>query len=310
MAAPNNILDEFEKITRYDIREYFSNFSQFLETNHPRVISYYKGETNNVDTESFANLKRLTRDVKEILELINRNTGKFTNYRWWSFIEQIEDSLNVLETANQSAKWFRSVESTVNFSTDPEAEVVLKQGQTLEQLARRELGYSNWDDGWADVAKKNNLTEEDYTPEGGAFLNVSFRSSFSLTVRAVVDKLSGNNIYGKDIAKKLTFVDNDIVILDPLDTFMQAVDILIQLKKEDNPEFPSQGYNEKLIVGSNVNYLNFPTLLRQLTETFKTDDTISSMRVLDFSRDADAIHIQYEVEGRLGDIQKLNTSIV
>ena len=68
MAAPNNILEDFEQITRYDIRGFFVKFASYLEVNNPRVLSYYKGETNNVDTASFSLLKELTRDAKEILE--------------------------------------------------------------------------------------------------------------------------------------------------------------------------------------------------------------------------------------------------
>ncbi len=309
MAAPDNILEEFERITRYDIRAYFIRFANFLENNHPKIISYYKGESNNIHTESFNVLSNLTREAKKILELASRSSKLFNNYKWWLFIEQIEDSLNVLETTAAAPKWLRSVENNVNFTTDPEVEITLQQSQTLEQLARKKLGFDNWDNDWDEIAKRNDLREEDYTPEGGVFLQVSFKNTFAPTVQTVVDTLKDNSIYGKDIYKKLTFEDNDLVTLNPVDTFKQSVGILILLKKEDNPEFPNQGYNSKLVVGSNVNFLNFPTLLRQLIETFKTDDTISSMRVLDFKRDEDAVYIQYEVEGRLGDIQQLNTTL-
>ena len=306
MAAPDNILDKFEKITRYNIRAYFNNFANFLEGNHPKIISYYKGESNSIHTESFNILKKLTRDAKKILELITVNSGSFNNYKWWLFIEQVEDSLSVLETTAAAPKWLRSVENNINFTTDPEVEITLQQSQTLEQLARKKLGFDNWDNDWDGIAKRNDLREEDYTPGGGVFLQVSFKNTFAPIVQTVVDTLNGDSIYGKDISKKLAFQDNDLLALNPTDTFHQAVGILILLKKEDNPEFPNQGYNQKLVVGNTVNFLNFPTLLRQLIETFKTDDTISSMRVLDFKRKEDAVFVQYEVEGRLGDIKKLN----
>lgn len=311
MAAPNNILEDFEQITRYDIRSYFADFESFLENNHPRIVAYYSGESDDIHIQSFNVLNQLLREVKKILELVTRSSEKMTNYKWWLFIEQIEDSQNVLETTAQTAKWARSVENNVNFTTDPEVELVLKQGETLERLSRRRLGFDDWDNEWTEVAQRNNLREEDYTPGGGNFLQVSFRNTFAPTVRTVVDTLKGDNIYGKDIKKKLMFdeQENDIVVLNPLETFKQSVEIIVLLKKEDNPEFPDLGYNSKLVVGSNVNFLNFPTLLRQLTETFKTDDTISSFRVLDFSREQDGVEIKYEVEGRLGDIQNLSTTL-
>lgn len=309
MAAPGNILEEFKQITRYDIRNYFEELASFLEKNQPRIISYYKGETTLIHTESFNKLNRLLKETGKILELIEYNQKLLNNYKWWLFVAQIEDSQNTLETINKAPKWLRSVASNVNFVTNPEVTLVLKQGETLEQLSRRRLSFDDWDNEWNDVAVRNNLREEDYTPEGGVFLKVSFRNAFSPEVTSIVDTLEGDNIYGKDILKKTTFEDNDLKVLQPIDTFYQAVEILINLKKEDNPEFPQQGYNEKLVVGSNVNFLNFPALIRQLTETFRTDDTITSITVLDFKRDQDAVFIEYQVEGRLGDIQKLSSTL-
>lgn len=309
MAAPNTILQDFTQITRYDIRSYFEQFVFFLQYNQPRILAYYGGETKNVHTDSFNKMNYLIKETKRILEIIERNSNNFSNYKWWLFIEQIEDNLQVLETTKASPKWLRTVETITSFNANPEQEVVLQQGETIEQLSRRKLGFEDWDNDWRNVAERNNIREEDYTPEGGTFLNVSFENTFAPTVEVVVDSLSGENIYGKDIYRVLTFENNDLVVLEPLETFTQSVDILIQLKKEDNPEFPEQGFNPKLVVGSNVNYLNFPTLIRQLTETFRRDDTISSMRVLDYKRDQDAIFITYEVEGRLGDIQQLKTTL-
>lgn len=309
MAAPGNILEEFKQITRYDIRNYFEELASFLDNNQPRIISYYKGETTIIHTESFNKLKSLLKETGKILELIEYNQKLLNNYKWWLFVAQIEDSQNTLETIDKSPKWLRSVASNVNFVTNPEVTLVLKQGETLEQLSRRRLSFDDWDNEWSDVAVRNNLKEEDYTPEGGVFLKVSFKNTFSPEVTSIVDTLEGDNIYGRDILKKTTFEDNDLKILQPIDTFYQAVEILINLKKEDNPEFPQQGYNEKLVVGSNVNFLNFPALIRQLTETFRTDDTITSITVLDFKRDQDAVFIEYQVEGRLGDIQKLSSTL-
>lgn len=309
MAAPNTILEDFKKMTRYDIFKYFNDFINFIELNQPKIISYYKGESNNISTDSFNNLKLLTLETKNILELVEYNQRFFDNYKWWVFIEQIEDNLSVLETITNAPKWLKSIPNNINFTTDPEVELTLKQGETLERLSRKRLGFNDWDNDWTNVALRNNLTEEDYTPNGGVFLKVSFKNTFSPDVTVVVDTLEGNNIYGKDLTKKLVFEDNDITSLEPIQTFYQSVEILVNLKKEDNPEFPKQGYNEKLVVGSNVNFLNFPTLIRQLGETFRGDDTISSMTVLNFKREQDAVYIDYQVEGRLGDIQKLTTTL-
>lgn len=309
MAAPNTILEDFVKITRYDITNYLKDFVCFIQNSQPKIIAYYKGETKVIHTDSFNKLNSLIRETKRVLELITRSSDNFTNYKWWLFIEQIEDNLSVLETIAAAPKWYKTVEGIANFNLNPEVDITLQQGETLEQLSRRRLGYDDWDNDWRNIAEKNNLAEEDYTSDGGTFLKVSFENTFAPTVQVVVDSLSGDNIYGKDIYRKLTFEDDDLAVLEPRDTFVQSVEIMIKLKKEDNPEFPEQGFNPKLVVGSNVNFLNMPTLIRQLIETFKKDDTISSMTVLDYKRDQDAVFIEYEVEGRLGDIQRLGTSL-
>ena len=84
-------------------------------------------------------------------------------------------------------------------------------------------------------------------------------------------------------------------MLEPKDTILQTINILTSLLKKNNPEFPKDGLDLGLLVGTSVGSLSFPTILRQLVSLFKTDDTISNFSVVDIKNVDDKVEIEFEV---------------
>jgi len=127
-----------------------------------------------------------------------------------------------------------------NFSPNPEVEIPFNQGQTLESIERDRIGNSDWQNSWANLALKNDLREEDYTPEGGFLIKANFDFVASdFRINAIVDSPIGDRVLGLDIANKIEFDVNeqDLVVLSPKDTFTQNANNLLNLRKGDNPEF-------------------------------------------------------------------------
>lgn len=307
MAQLNkDIFEEFESITNYPLSDFIKVFAFFVTNNYPKIVSYFSNESDVADAQSFKNLQSLLKESVKIFGIISENSERFNNYKWWVLIDELEKVKIKLETSENSSKWLRSSISQVRF-TPQTADITLKQGQTIESLAREKVGIEDWNNDWKDIAVLNNVAEEDYTLEGGNLLKVVLQGNNSFFLQTVVDNLQGDAVLGKDLDKNLSFDDNDLRVLSPQDTFQQSIQILSSLKILDNPEQPDQGLSQAFIVGSNINLLTFPTIIRQMTNTFNTDDTVKSFSIVSIDREQDAVFITFDIENRLGDIDQIST---
>jgi hypothetical protein len=309
MAFDLDTVNEFEAITQFPLIAYLQAFDRFIKKDVTNIISYYSGNINSLDNNSFSNLKDLISETQKIFDVFTLNKSVFSNYRWWLFIADIELYENALMMVDNSSKWLRSTISNGNFNPNPEIDIPFSQGQTLESIERNTLGSQDWDNTWPNLAIKNDLREEDYTSEAGFLIKANFDYILNnFKINSIVDNPVGDNVLGKDIASTLIYdvINNDLTVLSPEDTFTQNVTILINLRKGDNPEFPTQGINPKLVVGSNVNSLNYPILFRQLSALFRGDDTIKSFTLISINRISDSVSISFNVESRIGDIQLIS----
>ena len=305
-----DVLEELETKISFPVISYFEDITSFFETDQPNIINYFAGQTQIADAQSFKNLDALLFDTQRLFESFSFNKNILSNIKYWELIEIVEQYENVLLSLSKAYKWLRSTSSKANFNPNPEIDIALKQGHTLERVSREILGGENWDNNWDTIALKNDLKEEDYTSEGGKLLKVNFNSdSSNINIRSVVDSIQGERILGIDLDKKLTFEDDDLKTLSPKDTFIQSIQTLANLFRGANPEFPDQGVNKKMVIGSNVNTLSYPSLFRQITETFSTDDTIKAFTITEFKKDQDGIFLSFQVQSKLNDVQNISTRI-
>jgi hypothetical protein len=68
------------------------------------------------------------------------------------------------------------------------------------------------------------------------------------------------------------------------------------MKQGDNPEFPNMGRSAGLCVGSNINAFEYGLLIKQLDQTFSTDDSITNFKVTNFMYDGTDLLIEYKVD--------------
>lgn len=306
-ALDIEIVAEFESITQYPLSKFLSDLNSFLEKDQGNIISYYSGNISVLNNTSFNNLKNLIEETQMLFSIFSLNKNTFSNYKWWILLDQIEKIENMLMMVDNSSKWLRSTISKGNFNPNPEVDIPFNQGQTLESVERDVLGSSDWNNTWASLAIKNDLVEEDYTSDAGFLIKANFNySQNSFKVNSIVDNPVGEKVLGIDIDKKIQYVDDDLLVLSPRDTFFQNVTILINLRRGDNPEFFNQGINPKLVVGSNVNSLTYPSLFRQISSLFKADDTIKAFEIVSINRVQDSVSIDFDVESRLGDMQSIS----
>lgn len=294
---PEWIIDMSEAIG-LDLRGLFERFESFYTNDFGFIQQYFSGEVQTANPNSFNNLDNLKKEFNLIFRNIEQNQSALNNYKYWEVLELLESMKNDIDTTSNLAKWLRSTVTEVRYSPIS-TDLTLRQNQTLEMLLR-ESGDNNWKDNWRDLALNNNLTEEDYTSDGGNLLSVQLVSGRTLQIQSVVDTISKDTILGKDFNRKLTFVDDDLDTLDMRNTFIQSAEICVSLRKGGNPSLPELGL-AKEIFGTNRIALNYPFIFRRISECLATDDTFKNSTVEDIRREQDGLFIDIQIESIISD---------
>lgn len=296
----NNAIEIFESVTGYDLTSYLNNFIDF-SSNQQKMIDYYNGDSTQLDNKYFSNLLTLKNQTRDIQSLFIANKTQFTTSDFWDLIELVDSIWMKLDTISNYPKWLRSSSLVAGFSDNIQTDYILKQNQTLESLAN-EIGYTNPDNDWKELALNNNLKEEDYDFEGGVIFKFSYQNDVRFKLNTVVDVITSDNIYGKDLSFKMQFINDDLLTLASKDTLYQTANILIGLLKGDNPEFPNDGVDKSLISKLNRNFNIFPSLFRQIYTTFSKDDTFKAVSITDIFKDIDSIRMNIRIETRADEI--------
>lgn len=283
------MIDQFSLDIGYDVRTYYSDLYDFVRNGQPNIVKYYSGLMKTPDRLSFNELDRLIAESEKLNNIIKQKRNTLLEGEYWEILDEIEEAKVKLLTISNTWKWMRSSVTNNLFSTKPQMEVITTQNQTLEDLSLG-LGIKEWDDRWMEVAIKNNIKEEDYTNDGGLKLQVSFDNSNAITIKDVVDSMTGELVYGKDIYRVITFEDDDIKTLAPVDTVYQCIEILMGLSKGDLPSDPNFGIRK--ITGNNVKSISFPTLFRQIQQVLGTDDVIRSVSLGSLDKEEDIISVK------------------
>lgn len=314
MEINYNILVEYEGITSFNMAAYFQFALEFINSDYQTIVSYYSGIIDKISSDPFNNLKIIKQQRDAAFESFNSHKQKLTNLKWFLLIEKIEDIDSRLHTLDNINKWSRSSLTNVGYDPSFSFGYTLKQKQTLEGVSQNVLGDVNPEDDWFKIAIDNDITEEDYSPDGGTqmTLKVNRSSGFNFQINSVVDIVQGKSVLGKDLDNKFGFdsVNNDLKVLSPDDTIMQAAYNLIKLKKNDVSSARALGLQSSMVVGSNRALLNFPVIVRQLSTTFASDDTFKEFTVNKMSTEQDNVTVEWQVKSRLGEIIANETTVV
>lgn len=305
MTLTSEILSEYKQITGRDISQYFQNAVKFFSGDYLTIVKYYSGKSESINSIPFKNFDTLEKQNLDVFETWSKHSKQFANAKWWILIEQIEEIDNRLKTLRKINKWARSGLTKVAYSPSFQIDYVLPQNQTLEGVAKSVGGSANPNDDWAAIAIDNRLREEDYNSDGGNDLTLKFnRIVGGFQISAVVDVIKGKSIYGKDVDKRFGFdpVTQDLKVLGYDDTILQAVNILYNLKKNDNPDNPDAGLQTNLVIGQNRALFNFPVIVRQKTQVFAGDDTLKNLKINKFTIEQDNLVTDFTVETRLGEV--------
>ncbi len=291
------ILDDFMDVTGYDLQAFYESFSDFVSTGAPLIRGYYLGNITEPDAEAFTELDRLLKEAQLIDGVLYDNReGLSYDAEFWELLDEFEDMKNVLSTTVNSGRWMRSVKTNTSYSEFPEIVVVLRQNQTLEALSRA-IGNPDGNNEWSQIALRNDLREEDYSSAGGNELRVSTTNGQSIIIDDVVAFMVGEDMYGRDWDRKLTFEDNDLKTLSPQDTINQCYTVLVALSKGDVPEYPNFGTNR--VIGGNISSMEYPTYFRQVKQTLLSDSVTEDVSIIELDYEQDILKMKVTIKTKL-----------
>lgn len=297
------MFDEFKKITSFDLEDFFQRFQDFITNKSQNIIDYYSGLIDEVNRDYYGEYESLLNESNQVLNLFDLNQERFQTVDFWQLMDYSDDIRIKLETIGNFSKFARSSVAKESFTTDVVVKEVTRYTETIEEMMAR-LGSTDRDEDWVEVALKNSLVQEDYTPDGGKVLDVIYRNNTRFFIESIVDNPTDEKIKGLDVDRNITFEDDDLKILSYNDTLSQTIDILSDLKKNDNPEFPEYGVNPSLIIGSNLNTIALPAIIRQVFQTFSTDDVIRGIGISNTKIEGDSIYIDVNISIKSGEEQK------
>ena len=302
----NTIFDTFKTVTRFDIQSYFNDFASFVLSDYQKIVDFYE-KGSDIPSPVLTNLRNLNSQMLQINDLFMLYNDRLSSgtSEIWELLDYFESTKVVIYTVINSARWMRSTKNVFQ-SNVVDRDYILKQGENFEQLAT-EVGYSDPDNDWSTIALNNDVIEEDYTFEGGNKLKISFVNDLSFFVNTVIDSITGLKLYGLDLDRAFVFENNDLKVLAYRDTIYQQTAILIGLTRGSVPEFPEDGISKDL-VGSNVNAIQYPVLLRQQSAVFEKDNRYKSIAINRLETHVESLVMEMTVVTKLDEV--LNENLV
>lgn len=290
------------------ILKYIDSYYNYYRNEYPLVVRFFLGELNKINAQLFLNLNNLIKAAEGISNAINSYDYALHYLKDWEIVDYLEDLKCELYRLTKTSKFLRSSKTNDSFSGTIEYVYPLDQGKTLEDVANEALGSKTYDDDAVEIAARNDLSEVDYNLDGGKnlILQVDLNSANS-DITSVVDNITGERVYGLDLNKKLTLIDNDLQVLGYKDTIFQACLILANLMRGDHPEFKSFGRSNS--VGVTQNLAASPTLFREITKVFSSDDTLTNFTINDIQTSNGVTQLKFSVSTRLELIIKQNINV-
>ena len=297
--------DKFKNVTGYDIHQFFLNCESFFSTKYQDIVNYYSGY-DYVPTDSFNELILLQNEINVIEPLFRVNSNRLDTIDMWDILDLFTEMQTKLLTAAKLSKWMRSSRLSKNDSS-VQIDRIQIQNETLESISS-DIGYSNPQNDWKNIAIDNLIEEEDYTMEGGKLITLTFKNNAYLSLDNIIDYFVGDNIKGKDITRKFEFIDNDLVCVSGNDCLNQSFKIKLEIEKNSIPEFPDYGSYPDAI-GSNVAAISFPSRIKDLMKIFAQDKRWSNLTFLNIYRKEDAVYMSLQAKSISQDIQRTNIKI-
>lgn len=293
----DNILDDFEKMTKYNIRSFFEESKYFFYNDYNNFVNFFNGRIEQLDKLYIKRLNYLAEQTIILSNIFLFNKNMMNTIDYWYLLDSFEDIKTKIQTTQNISKYLRSSIVKNNTKSGFVYDYILKREETLENVTNNILTEDDFDNNWINTAFENDLKEIDYDIMGSD-KSIKLRKKLfqSNLVTSMIDNTIGEKIYGKDIKRLISFKNNDLETLGYKETVYQTCEILSTIEKGDVPEFPELGINMNFYKGVNMSQLNFPSIIREMRRNFSTDDLFRDFEIKSLNVDNGSIFIEYQVD--------------
>ena len=297
-------VEQFKKTTGYDIEKFFNDYIFFVQNYYQNIINYYNG--SDIDQTSFNYLDYLKKEVVKIEPLIDQYNNTFNTTDFWSVNNTFSDIQTKLETCDNMGRWMRS-SRVGRYSSTVTLPHIQKQNETLEKISK-DAGFAD-QDSWADLSLSNQVIEEDYTNTGRKLLNVRIPNNSSFNLENIVDYLTSENVYGKDIINKIEIQsDGGLSTVSGKDSLRQTFKTIMSTIKGSIPEFSNDGVPD-YVFGTNKNVIQYPIIFRSLLAMIQKDKRFTGLELLDINKNQDSVFMSFQATTITGEAFTNNITI-
>lgn len=291
-----SIVIEFQKVTKYPLVEFLAQYRNFMLNSYPEIDRYFSGETASMDNAHLIALKNLTTECGNCMSQFKNFANKFDKCGYWELMEYIGNLEDTIEKINKLPKFRRTSLTKRGYQAVVQVSADVGGFRTMEDVANvvQNLNRDNYN--WVDLMLSNDLNEGDWEIDKLTPLNVLINNTVDVVVTTILDQPIGKRIYGKDINRKITFVDNDLDIKIWQDNIEQKCDILLSLKRGDVPENMLFGQNAELTIGVTSKSFSYPELVRNLQNTFLQNDLFQYVEITKFQYENGSMFMYCEIK--------------
>lgn len=291
-----DIVIEFQEVTKYPLVEFLTKYRDFMLNSYPEINSYFSGGTTTIDNSHLLDLKYLTNEVGNVMAQFKNFANKFDKCGFWELMDYISTLEDTIDKINKLPKFRRT--SLTKRGYQPVIQVATTVGgfRTMEDVANSVKHLNQDNTNWVDLMLGNDLNEIDWEINTLTPINVFINNTVDITVNTILDQPIGTRIYGKDINRKITFVDNDLDVKEYQENVEQKCDILMSLIRGDVPENMLFGQNSSLMIGVNAKNFSYAELVKNLQETFLQDDLFQYVEVTKFDFREGTMQIYCEIK--------------
>lgn len=290
------IVLEFEKVTKYPLVQFLVKYRNFMLNSYPVINSYFSGQIDSIDNSHLVLLRELTSDCKDVSAQFKNFANKFSTCGYWELMDYIDELNTNIEKINKLPKFRRT--SITKRGYQPYIQVTSTVGgyRTMEDVANSIKQINKDNSNWIDLMLGNDMNEDDWEIDELTAISALVNNQIDIVVTTILDQPIGDRIYGKDIARKITFKSNDLLTVEFQANVEQKCNILLELNRGDVPENMLFGKNDKLITGVNTKTFAYPELVSDIQNNFLQNDLFEYANVTDFSYENGSMTVTVEIK--------------
>lgn len=296
MFDENTIL-EFEEFTGFDLGQYFTDFSDYIDNRLDNLINYYLGISDLLPSTKIA-YDNLWSDSNKLNQLVIQYIHNFTRNDFAGLVEYLDEIRYKLVLIKNISRFLKSSIVSLSNKNTISTKLIVGSYQTPENVH----GDSQTpQDDWTDTYITNRIYESDYDKDGGYELTKNKTNITNFDVNTIIDNFIPENLYGKDIDKNMILTETGLKLVTGIDALNQAIDITSNALKNDNPQYPDWGTDPQLVCVAMV-AVNIPFIIKELTRSFSLDQSIASMDIMDITNESNQLQFNLQCTSLNNDV--------